>query len=94
MCGLQDLASSPMRSVWGSISNVCYVFLLRRSELGPQTATRSRVTRVARFVVSWELSCGLSVGSISSIANNIPDRSNIAGLQSGVVLVMFAPAEG
>ena len=41
-----------------------------------------------------ESSHGLSVGSISSIANKIPDRSNIAGLQSGVVLVMFAPAEG
>ena len=56
-----------MRSVWGSISNVCYVFLLRRSELGPQTATRSRVTRVARFVVSWESARGLIVGSITGM---------------------------
>ena len=35
MCGLQDLASSPTRSVWGSISKVGYVFFVATVRAGP-----------------------------------------------------------
>ena len=58
----------PRREASGDPSpKLATCFMLRWSELGPQTATRSRVTRVGSFVGSWESSHGLSVGSITGM---------------------------